>query len=152
MSLAPGYSIKLVSDEAEMKEAYRIRHIVFVQEQNCDPNLDEDEYDATAFQWILKHQEEVVGTVRLAHYAPGVGKIGRLAILPEHRGKKLAARLLEELERVALSHSTFDKIMMYAQIDKIGLYEKAGYTVVSPKIIWEENIQHLEMNKVLVRL
>ena len=63
-----------------------IRQRVFVEEQNVPPELEHDEYDATAVHLLARDAEgRAVGTARLLIDGPAA-KIGRVAVLAEARG------------------------------------------------------------------
>ena len=68
----------------------------------------------------------------LKELSRGVAEIKRMYVLPEFRGKGLASRVLEELERWA-SELGFEKCVLETgkkQPEAIGLYRKSGYRVI----------------------
>ena len=62
-----------------------IRQRVFIDEQQVPEDLEWDALDETATHFLLYRAEQPVGTGRLL----SDGHIGRIAILPEHRGAGL---------------------------------------------------------------
>lgn len=69
-----------------------------------------------------------VGTVRLYPYAEGIGKLGRLAVLSDARGLKLGKKLVEVTVDYCKARG-MNAIMLEAQIDKRGFYERLGFVV-----------------------
>ena len=63
-----------------------IRQRVFVEEQNVPPELEHDEYDATAVHLLARDADgRAVGTARLL-IDGAAAKIGRVAVVAEARG------------------------------------------------------------------
>jgi len=109
--------------------AYPIRYQVFVIEQNIPVDLEIDEHDPAAQHLIVLLNQTPIGTARIfkanksedEHF-----KIGRLAILKEHRrqglGSKMMGGLLNYAEKLQAK-----KITLHAQVDALRFYEKFGF-------------------------
>lgn len=79
-----------------------------------------------------------------------IGKIGRVAVLPAHRGQGIAKQLMLALEEdLAANEPRVSKTYLHAQADKALFYEKLGYRVLDPTSppFLEENILHVKMAK-----
>ncbi|MDH4062704.1 MAG: YbgC/FadM family acyl-CoA thioesterase, partial [Aquincola sp.] len=75
-----------------------VRHAVFTQEQGIDAALDHDGLDADALHVVARNRlGMVLGTGRLLTLAPGVGKIGRMAVIAAMRGSQVGRRMLHAL-------------------------------------------------------
>ena len=65
--------------------ALAIRLIVFVTEQHCPIEEERDAYDEVASHWLILLGDVAIGTARVIATPEG-WKIGRVAVLQEHRG------------------------------------------------------------------
>ncbi len=133
--------IKITSKE-ELEQAFVIRKIVFVEEQNCPPELEwENEEESTHFLATMDHQP--CGACRWRKTDSGY-KLERFAVLKEYRGKRvgqaLVAATLADLPEDA------HYIYLNAQLDAMGLYAKFGFSPEGDQFE-EAGIQHFKMVK-----
>ena len=119
---------------------------MFVGEQGVTPAADRDGRDAEALHLVALRDGDLVGTCRVI-VEEGVGRLGRMAVEPELRGKGLGAAVLEEAERVALSAGA-ERMRLHAQLSARSLYERAGYEPAG-EVFLEEGIEHVTMEKPL---
>lgn len=113
--------------------AFKLRHDVFVAEQQVPPEIEIDADDPTATHFIAIREGEVVGTLRIV-FKPEHAKIGRVAVRSEQRGLGIARRMME----AAMDHcraTGADRFYLAAQADKLGLYEKLGFVPFGPKFM-----------------
>ncbi|BDZ43827.1 hypothetical protein GCM10025865_31260 [Paraoerskovia sediminicola] len=96
-----------------------------------------------------------MGTGRLltdpAH--PGVVHIGRVAVARTARGTGAGARVMRELERIALAeHAPSGTVVveLSAQVRAIGFYERLGYVVDGP-VYLDAGIEHRDARRTLTR-
>jgi len=148
------------SSELHLQDSLHLRHLVFVLEQHCDPAEEVDAYDSTCDHWITyeiissssSSSRVPIATVRLVTLSNGIGKIGRLAVRKSHRGRKLGKALMEAMEaHVREYQPELSVLMMHAQRDKIGFYEKMGYQVTDATVFYEDGIEHVKMEKMIMR-
>ncbi len=92
---------RYIKDNYEKALALHIRKRVFVDEQKLFPETDEDQFDTSAIHLVAEFDGAIVGTVRLYSEAEGVWVGGRLAVLPEYRGR-VGARLVERAVQEAV--------------------------------------------------
>ncbi|KAJ1911248.1 hypothetical protein IWQ60_010228 [Tieghemiomyces parasiticus] len=88
-----------------------------------------------------------VGTLRLYEYRPGVGKLGRVGVLPQCRGLRIGQRMMDAAHQVATRQFGWQKIRLHAQYDKVEFYLRCGYEVPDPTQFMEENFPHVAMFK-----
>lgn len=143
--------IRRASGPADLWRAYAIRHVVFVDEQQVPVGLERDELDETAEHLLADLDGRPVGTVRLAveptgPYA-GLGHLGRLAVLPDARGQGVGTALVAALERLARERG-LPQVVLTAQVDAVGLYERLGYVAEGP-VFDDAGIPHRLMRKPL---
>ncbi|KAJ3186340.1 hypothetical protein HDU85_007780 [Gaertneriomyces sp. JEL0708] len=131
-----------------------IRFKVFVLEQKCTPESECDELDCKSFHFVIWSKDEVpvpMATCRMIPYPEkGYAKVGRLAVLQEHRGKGLGRVGMTAVEAVARDELKVREILLHAQSDKRIFYERCGYVVDESKERWfEEGIEHIMMSKTM---
>jgi YbgC/YbaW family acyl-CoA thioester hydrolase len=121
-----------------------IRRAVFTQEQGIDAALDDDGRDAAAVHAVAFNRLGLpLGTGRLVAVAPGVAKVGRMAVVASMRGSSVGRQLLEAL--VSAARSRGDKeAMLHAQASAIGFYARHGWAARGPAFE-EAGIAHQEM-------
>lgn len=90
------------ADAGEIQQALAIRRQVFVAEQGLFRDSDEDQHDQEAIHLVAEIEGRIVGTVRLYCREKGTWVGGRLAVLPQYRGRVgslLVKRAVVEAER-----------------------------------------------------
>lgn len=139
------YNVILVQNEQEKMLAFDVRMKVFVEEQGIPRHLELDEFDDLAAHFIVQNGNQTIAAARLREVAPHIGKIERVCVLKEYRGKHLGILIMEHIEKYASLHS-FTKLKLNAQVYAISFYEKLGYKVTSPEFL-DANIPHQAMEK-----
>ncbi len=119
---------------------------MFVDEQGVDPAADRDGRDAEALHLVAVEEDRLVGTCRVI-VAAGVGRLGRMAVEPELRGRGLGAAMLQAAEEGAAARGA-TRMRLHAQVSARSLYERAGYEPASG-VFLEEGIEHVTMEKPL---
>jgi predicted GNAT family N-acyltransferase len=130
----------------EVAAALALRIDVFVGEQGVERVADQDGLDPESIHLVAIEDERVLATCRLLE-APGVLKLGRMAVEPDHRRRGLGAALLAEAERVARD-SGIRRIVLHAQVYAESLYAGAGYERVGDVFV-EEGIEHVRMERTI---
>ena len=102
------YLVAEVTTAAEREAVFLIRMVVFVEEQSVPPEEELDTYDLTAAHFLVRRTyarsdelEAIIATARLVDYGGGTGKVGRVAVLREHRGLGVGALLMRYVEATA---------------------------------------------------
>ena len=125
-------------------QASAIRRQVFTQEQGIDAALDDDGADVDAVHAVALNRLGVaLGTGRLTRYAPGVSKVGRLAVVASMRGSAIGRQLLAALVQAARARGD-GEVMLHAQASAVGFYERQGWRLRGPRFE-EAGIAHQEM-------
>ncbi|MFD3554222.1 GNAT family N-acetyltransferase [Streptomyces goshikiensis] len=126
---APRYAVRIARDEAEVRAAQRLRHMVFAGELGArldgpEPGLDSDAFDAYCDHLLVVEEEteQVVGTYRLlpperaavagrlysegefdlsalAPIRPDLVEVGRSCVHPDHRNGAVIALVWAGLAR-----------------------------------------------------
>ncbi len=125
-----------------------IRRAVFTQEQGIDAALDDDGADASAVHVLAVNRLGVpLGTGRLVSTAPGVGKIGRMAVIAPLRGSSVGRQLLDALVQAARVRGDRE-VMLHAQASAVGFYRRLNWQARAPAFE-EAGILHQEMSLAL---
>jgi predicted GNAT family N-acyltransferase len=141
--------VTVVSTAEERVDAYQIRMRVFVREQGVPAGIELDEHDTMADHLLGRVDGEPMGTVRLLAGGPGVGFLGRLAVLPEARGTGLGAALVRAVEDLARERE-LKTVELHAQVEARGFYERLGYEAYGEEDI-SAGIPHIWMRKTVSR-
>lgn len=129
-------------------DAARVRTEVFVQEQGIAVEEEWDEADATAVHAVAYNGlNQAVATGRLLAHAPGVARIGRMAVRQALRGAGLGAQILQALMSAARDRGDHE-VVLNAQLSARGFYERLGYQVRG-EVFHEVDIPHVQMSRAL---
>ncbi|MDH3589800.1 MAG: GNAT family N-acetyltransferase [Gammaproteobacteria bacterium] len=120
-----------------------IRQTVFVVEQSVDPELEWDGEDANCVHALAGITNQIVATGRLQQD----GKIGRMAVLPESRGRGLGAAILGKLIEAARDIGLTD-VYLHAQTHALPFYERHGFVAEGAEFD-EAGIPHRVMRRSL---
>ena len=140
-------SAKRVETEQERNDAFHVRQLVFVEEQNVPVHLELDEHDSYATHFIAYDGSQPIGAGRIREPETGIAKVERVCILPDHRGKHLGNLMMEKMEEYALQ-AGLSTVKLNAQSYAIPFYEKLNYKITSPEFL-DAGIPHRTMEKVL---
>lgn len=134
--------VNKVNSQDDLEKAFAIRKTVFVEEQNCPPELEwEHEEDSVHFLALING--EPCGACRWRKTDKGY-KLERFAVLKEHRGKRIGQALVA----AALSDLPDDAGYIYlnAQLEAMHIYSRFGF-IAEGEQFEEAGIQHLKMVK-----
>ena len=115
-------------DWAALGDAARaLRTAVFIEEQGIARADEWDEADATAVHAVVTNLLGMpVATGRLLQQAPGVGRIGRMAVDRALRGSGVGRQLIQALQQAAFERGD-RRIVLSAQRSAEGFYQRLGY-------------------------
>ena len=124
-----------------------LRRVVFIDEQGVSEADDVDGLDDSALHLLAWDGERPVGTARLL-VKGATGKIGRVCVLAEARGKGLGASLilaaLDEFRRVP----GLREAILGSQSHATGFYEKLGFVIEGKEFI-DAGSPHRHMRRAL---
>jgi predicted GNAT family N-acyltransferase len=141
--------IRGARDSEDLAACYRIRTVVFVEEQGVPPEAELDAHDAAANHLLALVGEVPVGTMRWRAVAPGRVKLERVAVLVEARGGGIGAALVVEAMRQAEAAGA-EEAVLHAQASAEAFYRRLGF-VTEGLPFNEEGIPHVRMRLSLRR-
>ena len=128
-----------------------LRRAVFIDEQRIPAELEWDAHDATALHAVARNRlGHVIATGRLVAQAPGVARIGRMAVHRALRGGGSdghGAAVLRALEAAAAARGERE-VLLHAQSTAEGFYARLGYRPCGEPFE-EAGIAHVEMRRML---
>jgi len=129
----------------ELQSAARqVRTEVFLQEQRIPVELEWDEADETALHAVAFNRLGMpVATGRLLQHAPGVARIGRMAVTRVLRGANLGRDILRTLMQAAQRRGDTE-VLLHAQRSAEGFYRRQGFASRGEPFD-EAGIAHIEM-------
>ena len=128
------------------KELSKIRHLVFIVEQEVPRKEEWDGRDKESWHWLASNSLQLnIGTCRLL---PG-GQIGRMAVIKEYRGFGVGSGLLKAAV-IKAADLGFDKVYLHAQTHALEFYEHLGFTKTGKEFL-EAGIPHFYMSQDLTR-
>jgi predicted GNAT family N-acyltransferase len=138
----PGDSVSLrpASWQHDRHQLQYVRRRVFVEEQGV-PEVEEwDAADLTAVHVLaVVADRDPVGTGRLEP----CGKIGRVAVLRERRGRGVGWQIVRHLVNQA-TELGFEAVYLHAQTTATGFYRRLGFRAEGP-VFDEVGIPHVRM-------
>ena len=129
---------------AGYEQCVAIRMAVFVHEQKIPLEEELDQLDGEGTHFLALLDGQPAGTARLLFKENGtVGKITRVAVLAEYRGRGIGAALFRHIEATA----GVRLFMLNAQEQALPFYAGLGY-VAEGDMFMEAGIPHRCMKKV----
>lgn len=137
---AAAYTVRCVTWHDQHSALAAVRRAVFIVEQGVPEALEWDEDDPVAVHALaVSTTGEAIGTGRLLHD----GRIGRMAALPQWRGRGVGAALLELLIEKA-RELRYPTPHLHAQTHALHFYERYGFRVIGDEFM-EAGIPHRAM-------
>ncbi len=136
---------KMGKENPVFEDAFMIRTSVFVEEQGFSDEM--DSLDETAWHLVIYDNARPVACGRLFAEEENTAHVGRIAVLPEWRGKHIGALLMKEMEEKAVSLG-YEKIRLGAQCRAADFYKKQGYSPYGEEYL-DEFCPHIMMEKPL---
>jgi YbgC/YbaW family acyl-CoA thioester hydrolase len=126
------------------RDAQKIRHAVFIDEQKIPADMEWDGADPACTHAVAYNRFGVpLATGRLLEHVPGVAKIGRMAVAQAMRGGRIGRAVLDALMEAARGQG-FHEAVLHAQVSAAPFYGRAGFVERGPAFE-EAGITHVEM-------
>jgi len=105
------------------KTLQKIREVVFIEEQEVPRDIEWDGQDADSTHFLaLNEFGQHIGCARLLR----AGQIGRMAVLKDHRGTGVGAKLLEAAVEEGKAQG-FERLYLHAQSYAQEFYRRGGF-------------------------
>jgi predicted GNAT family N-acyltransferase len=138
------FRVRIADWEREREAMRAIRTPVFIQEQRVPQQIEWDEMDPLCVHVLAVDADGTpIGTGRLA---PD-GKIGRMAVLEEWRGKGVGAAILDFLIASAQERG-IKECRLHAQCHAMDFYLQHGFQADGEQFM-EAGIPHMHMHRSL---
>ncbi|TWD93714.1 putative GNAT family N-acyltransferase [Neobacillus bataviensis] len=137
--------IKVVENQKELEDAFSIRKIVFVKEQNVPIEEEIDQYEDEATHFVMYGDTANPLAAGRFRVVDGYGKVERICVLKEAR-KTGAGRLMMNAIETFARKQGLHKLKLNAQTHAIPFYAGLGYEVVSDEFL-DAGIPHKTMVK-----
>jgi predicted GNAT family N-acyltransferase len=136
----PAFTIRRATWGADRDALRSVRLAVFVQEQGVPEELEWDSDDAGAVHLLgLSAEGAPIATARLLP----TGQVGRMAVLPQWRGRGVGTALLREVLGLATARGE-PLPFLNAQVSALSFYERQGLVAVG-EVFEEAGIPHRRM-------
>jgi predicted GNAT family N-acyltransferase len=121
----------------------RLRRTVFIEEQGVSEADEVDDKDDAALHILATEQGRAVGTARII-VSGDTGKIGRVCVLADQRGKGIGALLIRQAIAVLRQNPAIKTAKLGAQTHALAFYENLGFTAYGP-LFDDAGIEHQNM-------
>lgn len=146
LPVTPAFTVEAALWARDAEAIASLRRAVFIQEQSVPEALEWEERDAGC-DWFLARSagEGAIGIARLVPEGltglpPGIGVIGRMAVLPGWRRRGVgSALLLAALARARLRR--LRQLVLHAQLQAQAFYLRHGF-VPDSEVFEEAGIAH----------
>ena len=119
------FEFKIITNDEELKEYYKIRKNIFVNEQKIFSETDIDEYDADAIHIaaVEKSTGKMVGGVRCYNPEGNTWIGGRLSAAPGYRNGRVGHNLVRFAVQTVKSRGC-TKFLAYVQPQNVKFFER----------------------------
>ena len=109
----------IAQTKEQRDDAFYIPKKVFVEEQSVPLHMELDEFDLESTHFVLYEEGEPIGAGRIRLIDETTGKIERISILPQYRGRNFGKLIMEEVEKEARSHRLQKLKLNSAELDLV---------------------------------
>ena len=121
----------------------QLRRVVFIEEQGVSEADEIDDQDEVAVHLLARLDGLAVGTARIL-LRGDYGKIGRVCVLAEARGRHVGVGLIEAAVAHLRHRPEVNKALLGAQVHALGFYERLGFEPFGPQYE-DAGIAHRDM-------
>ncbi|MGN6398060.1 MAG: GNAT family N-acetyltransferase [Mucilaginibacter sp.] len=129
-----------ITDPGDLRKAFAIRYEVFVDEQNCPPELETEGNDIST-HFLATVNDDPAGAARWRKTDKGI-KLERFAVLKKYRGLGVGQALVKAVLEDLPQENTY--IYLHSQSHATGLYDKLGFEKVGDEFE-EAGMKHFKM-------
>lgn len=133
----------IVARTNDLATCRMLRRAVFIEEQGVSEAEEMDRRDDDAIHLLARRDGVAVGTARIL-LDPPRGKIGRVCVLPAHRGTGIGVALIEAAVGVLRREDGIETATLGAQLHALDFYRRRGFAAEGP-IFDDAGIPHRQM-------
>ncbi len=127
----------------DLATCHALRRAVFIDEQGVAPSDEVDGRDAGALHLLARRDGQAVGCARIL-LDGATGKIGRVCVLPAHRGAGIGQGLIRAALDLLRARPGISRAALGAQTHALGFYTALGFAAQGPEYT-EAGIAHRAM-------
>lgn len=133
----------IVKTEIQMQDVFKVRKVVFVEEQNVPIDEEIDQFEEEATHFIAYSDEGIpIGAGRF-RTIDDFGKVERICVLSDFRNKGIGQLIMNRIIDFA-KEKQFLKIKLNSQTHAIPFYERLGFRIISDEFM-DAGIPHRTM-------
>jgi predicted GNAT family N-acyltransferase len=132
-----------IAESRDIAACRALRRVVFIEEQGVSEAEELDELDAEAIHLLAFWDGEAVGSARLL-LGQGYGKIGRVCVLAQARGRGIGAALIRAAVARFRDVEGVAEVKLGAQSHALGFYRALGFEAYGPEYL-DAGIAHRDM-------
>lgn len=133
----------IIEETRDIALCRKLRRLVFIEEQGVSEADELDDKDDEAVHLLAREDGRALGSARLL-LAGDVGKIGRVCVLPEGRGRGIGAALIRAGVAYFRQRGDLSMVKLGAQTHALGFYAALGFHPVG-EIYDDAGIPHRDM-------
>lgn len=132
-----------IAETRDIATCRRLRRTVFIEEQGVSEADEIDDLDDLAIHLLATNGGQALGSARVI-VQTSTGKIGRVCVVPQERGKGIGAALIRAAVDRLRHTPGVTQAKLGAQTHAIAFYEALGFTAVGD-VFLDAGIDHQEM-------
>lgn len=140
-------TVRIAEKQEDFFRLIRLREEVFVIEQGVPLEIELDDADDRAIHFVAISRREVIGTARLVVKGRSghgkSGKIGRMAVRKDWRGKGVGTALIDFIKKSS-KRKKLIALYLHAQESALSFYEALGFRTEGERF-YEAGIPHRKM-------
>lgn len=140
-------TVRIAEKQEDFFRLIRLREEVFVIEQGVPLEIELDDADDRAIHFVAISGREVIGTARLVVEGKTgqrkSGKIGRMAVRKEWRGKGVGTALIDFIKKSSKKKRLI-ALYLHAQESALSFYRRLGFNPEGDRF-YEAGIPHRKM-------
>lgn len=139
--------IMRATEEWQRAGAYSVRIEGMNRQHHISLREEFDEHDRDGTNYIVLLDDGYpVATARFYEDTSDTVIIGRVVVLPDHRGRGLGQLVVSEAEKWAFELG-YKQIIVDSRLEAVGFYEKLGFSHCNDEIIKSGNFDCIRMMK-----
>lgn len=133
----------VIAETRDVALCRQLRRAVFIVEQGVSEADEVDDLDDVAVHLLARWDGTPVGSARLLTYGD-LGKIGRVCVLREARGRGIGAELIRAAVARFRTTPGVARVKLGAQTHALGFYAAVGFAAVG-EVYQDAGIAHRDM-------